>query len=233
MIGTSTIAHATNCDRYFKGYVMDLEPHEIEKVVLQLGGSNINHMKTASKIAAHQYGFKEININCGCPSDKVAGEGCFGAALMLNSQLVCELANSVSDATSKPATIKCRIGVNDEDSYEQLYKFIYEISSKARVQHFIIHARKAILGAKFSPADNRKIPPLKYDYVYRLIHDFPYLLFTINGGIKSYDDIVIHQKNNVYGVMVGRAAVEDPWRWRWVDSKVYGLQDQGMQMLLF
>lgn len=228
MIGISTLAFADNCDRYLKGYLLDLEDHDIDKVVLQLGGSSPEHMSKAAKIAVQQYGFREININCGCPSDKVAEEGCFGAALMLNPNLVCDLVQSVTHETSKPATIKCRIGVNDEDSYDKLHKFIDLISTKSQVNHFIIHARKAILGAKFSPEDNRKIPPLKYDFVYRLVQDFPNINFSINGGVLTYDDIDIHIKNNVHGVMVGRAVVDNPWRWRFVSSKVYGTTDIGL-----
>ena len=228
MIGASTLAFADNCDRYLKGYLLNLEEHDAEKVILQLGGSSPKDMGKAAKIAVQQYGFKEININCGCPSDKVADEGCFGAALMLNPNLVCDLVQSVTHETSMPATIKCRIGVNDNDSYEELYKFVELISTKSHVNHFVIHARKAILGAKFSPDDNRKIPPLKYDFVYRLVQDFSNIKFSINGGVLTYEDIDVHLKNNVYGVMVGRAVVDNPWRWRFVGSKIYDAVDPGL-----
>ena len=160
-------------------------------VVLQLGGSDVRQMYTASKIAT-QYGYSEINLNVGCPSEKVAGKGCFGAALMLDPQLVSDLCQSISEASGQAATVKCRIGVNDIDSFEYLQRFIDYVHRKASVQHFIIHARKAILDRNFSPDDNRKIPPLKYDYVYQLVQVFPQLNFTINGGILNYDDIRNH-----------------------------------------
>lgn len=160
-------------------------------VVLQLGGSDVSQMHTASKIAK-RYGYSEINLNVGCPSEKVAGKGCFGAALMLDPPLVSDLCQSISEVTGQPTTVKCRIGVNDQDSYESLRQFIDIVHSKARVEHFIVHARKAILDKNFSPDDNRKIPPLKYDYVYQLVKDFPQLDFTINGGILTYEDIQKH-----------------------------------------
>ena len=160
-------------------------------VVLQLGGSDVHQMYSASKIAT-QYGYSEINLNVGCPSEKVAGKGCFGAALMLDPQLVSDLCRSISEATGQPATVKCRIGVNDNDSYQYLSDFIDFVQNKAGVEHFIIHARKAILDKNFSPDDNRKIPPLKYDYVYQLVREFPELNFTINGGILNFEDIQTH-----------------------------------------
>lgn len=179
-----------------------------EPLVLQLGGSDPGQMKKASEIAA-MWGYNDININCGCPSEKVADAGCFGAALMLNPALVAELACAVGEATGRPATIKCRIGVNDRDSYEELHGFVAHVSVAAKVQHFVIHARKAILGAKFSPDDNRKIPPLKYDVVYRLVKDFPHLQFTLNGGINTLQECrqVMKEQPALAGVMVGRAIV--------------------------
>lgn len=160
-------------------------------VVLQLGGSDVKQMAIASKIAV-QYGYQEINLNVGCPSEKVAGKGCFGAALMLEPQLVADLCLSISESSGQATTVKCRIGVNDIDSYEHLRHFIQHVHTKAQVEHFIVHARKAILDKNFSPDDNRKIPPLKYDFVYQLVKDFPNLKFTINGGITTYDEIASH-----------------------------------------
>lgn len=189
-------------------------------VVLQLGGSDPSQMAQAAKIAV-DYGYKEINLNVGCPSDKVAGKGCFGAALMRDPSLVATLCQSISTSTGVPTTVKCRIGVNDNDSYEELHNFIHTINSKAQVTHFIVHARKAILNANFSPDDNRKIPPLNYDFVYKLLQDFPQVQFTINGGVNTIEDAQLHLAAGVGGVMVGRAVVNTPFHWRSVDSELY------------
>ena len=137
---------------------------------MQLGGSDVGLMREAARLAV-KYGYRHININCGCPSPKVAGAGNFGASLMRESALVRELSHAVSEVTGEPTTVKCRIGVDDEDNYEFISAFIEKVSgsssssastSPSEVNHFIVHARKALLGGKFSPADNRKIPPLKY-----------------------------------------------------------------------
>ena len=197
-----------------------------EPVVLQLGGSDVGQMREAARIA-HRYGYREVNINCGCPSEKVADAGCFGAALMLTPDVVSALACAVGDAIGRPATIKCRIGVNDADSYEGLHAFVRTVSEGGGVGHFIVHARKAVLGAKFSPDDNRKIPPLRYDYVYRLAQDFPHLQFTLNGGVNTLDDCqqVLTQQPLLAGVMVGRACVNSVFHWANVDSVLYGEPD--------
>jgi tRNA-dihydrouridine synthase A len=125
--------------------------------------------------------------------------------------------------------VKCRIGVNDQDSYQELTRFIDTVSSKGDVNHFIVHARKAILDANFSPDDNRKIPPLKYDYVYDLVRDFPNLQFTINGGVGNLNETKSQLSRGVHGVMVGRQAVNHPFHWRHVDSQIYEQVDPGEQ----
>lgn len=191
-----------------------------DPLVLQLGGADPTHMRDAAKIA-HSVGYKEININVGCPSEKVAGAGCFGASLMLRPLLVADLAYQVSVSTNRPTTIKCRIGVDDYDSYELLKNFISIVSEKGYVRHFIIHARKALLGAKFSPHDNRTIPPLKYDVVYQLVKDFPHLDFTINGGITTIEDAMHQLDKGCKGVMIGRSAINTPWYWRNIDTHIY------------
>ena len=124
-------------------------------------------------------GYKEININCGCPSPKVAGSGCFGASLMFSPSVVREMVLRMSEHCNK-VTVKCRIGVDAHDSYQELVDFIQTLSEGTAATHFIIHARKAIL--KMSPDKNRKIPPLNYEVVYQLVRDFPHLDFTLNGG---------------------------------------------------
>lgn len=223
MVTTNALVRNTHDTRRFLGWDYNVE----EPLVLQLGGSDREQMKIASKIADSE-GYKQININCGCPSDKVAGAGCFGASLMLKPDLVAELSLAVGEATNRPATIKCRIGVDNNDSYEQLVNFIRTVSEIGKVTHFIIHARKALLGGNFSPADNRKIPPLKYDYVYNLVKDFPHLHFSINGGINTIEEIKQHLDKGVVGVMVGRAVINTPYYWRHIDSQLYHLNDQNL-----
>jgi len=169
------------------------------------------------------YGYDAINLNCGCPSAKVAGSGCFGAALMRDPALVASLCQSMADTMgpTTPITVKCRIGVDDDDSYEQLHGFIHTVAYKSPVQHFIIHARKAILSG-ISPEANRRIPPLRYDYVYRLIKDFPDLKFTLNGGVLSYEEIEEHLGQGAHGVMIGRAIIARPYYWADVDRRIFG-----------
>jgi tRNA-dihydrouridine synthase A len=199
-----------------------------DPVVLQLGGSDPVQMKEAAKIA-HDYGYKEINLNIGCPSEKVSGAGCFGAVLYHTPDLVSELAQAVGEATGKAATIKCRIGTDGHESYEELCNFIRTVSEKGRVTHFIVHARIAILGKKFTPKDNRSIPPLKYDVVFNLLRDFPHLNFSMNGGVQSLEQVteLLTQHPTLHGVMVGRAVVNNPYAWSAVDSTLYKTVDPG------
>jgi tRNA-dihydrouridine synthase A len=201
-----------------------------EPLVLQLGGADPELMKRAVGIAT-QYGYKQFNINCGCPSDKVSGSGCFGAALMLQPELVGRLANAVFETSGSFATIKCRIGVNDVESYESLASFVETVHKLAGVQHFVIHARKAVLNKNFSPHDNRSIPPLKYGFVYDLVRDFPHISFSLNGGVKTYEDVLSHLKHGVVGVMVGRGAVEDPFYWSKIDQQIYNKESVETGML--
>ena len=225
MVCATTLIHGEP-ERHLKGYLEHVPEKERYKTVLQLGGACPDNMGQAAKIAS-SYGYSEININSGCPSDKVAGSGSFGATLMYKPLLVAQLAQSISQYTGRPATVKCRIGVDDQDSYEQLAEYIHIVHTYGGVEHFIVHARKAVLNANFSPADNRKIPPLKYDFVYRLVRDFPSLRFTLNGGVDTYEAINEHFANGAHGVMVGRSAVGAPFQWSAVDSKVYGVPDPG------
>lgn len=186
-------------------------PHEQHPVVLQLGGSIPEELEAAARIAA-EYGYTEVNLNCGCPSPKVAGKGCFGAALMRSPDVVAEATKRMAAVLprSTPVTVKCRIGVDSDDSYESLYGFVDTVHREGGVNHFIIHARKAILGG-LSPAQNRSIPPLKYDYVHRLLRDFPLVTFTINGGFKTLSAVQEQLDMGVHGVMVGRAVMDKPW----------------------
>lgn len=188
-------------------------------LVLQLGGSDPYLMGEAAKIA-YSYGYREFNINCGCPSAKVES-GSFGASLMANPSTVADIVNNIADKCGIIPTIKCRIGIDDKDSYEDLHSFVDHVSTYGQVKHFIVHARKAILNMNLTPEQNRKIPPLKYHYVYQLTRDFPVLSFTLNGGIEDMSQACDHLRLGVHGVMVGRGVIHHPYRWRHVDEILY------------
>lgn len=179
-------------------------------VVLQLGGSDVNELAMAAQLVK-DYGYTEINLNCGCPSQKVAGKGCFGAALMKTPLLVAQAVNKMKQQSGLPITVKCRIGVDDYDSWHHLEQFVKIVHEKGPVDHFIIHARKALL-AGLSPAQNRSIPPLRYDVVYKLVKQFPHIRFSINGGIHTVDQVMDMLQKGLYGVMVGRAIRDQPWK---------------------
>lgn len=222
MITANAIVHNPQPAKFLQANFLHEEP-----LVLQLGGAEPDAMRRAARIA-REFGYKEVNINSGCPSSSVAEAGAFGAALMRKPWLVAELASAVQSEMGTPATVKCRIGVDDRDSYENLHSFISTVSTQGAVRHFIVHARKAILGMKLSPTKNRSIPPLKYDFVHRLVKDFPHLVFSINGGINSLDEAEMHIRDHgVHGVMVGRAVSGNPFAWGAVDSRLYGAADPG------
>lgn len=216
MLAAETIVYQKgNLDR-FLAFGPDQHP-----IVLQVGGNNLDNLAKAIELA-NPYGYDEINFNCGCPSPKVAGHGCFGVRLMLDPKFVAEAMSVIAAKTDAPVSVKCRIGVDDHDSYNELCDFIYKVSSQSPTKHFIIHSRKALLNG-ISPADNRKIPPLKYEYYYALLRDFPDLRFTINGGIEGVDEVNAALKEGAHGVMVGRAAYHNPWHTLGhVDTAVYG-----------
>ena len=192
---------------------------EEHPVGVQLGGSNINDLVECSK-KCEQYGYDEINLNVGCPSDRVQ-KGKFGACLMLEPKLVAECLLNMRNVVDIPVTIKCRLGVDNHESYEFLHNFV-SIVSQSGVTTFIIHARNGILKG-LSPRQNRNIPPLKYDYVYKLKKDFPDLEIVINGGIKNLDQSETHLKS-VDGVMIGRAVYENPFMLKDVDSKFFNTE---------
>ncbi|XP_052170151.1 uncharacterized protein LOC127786656 isoform X2 [Diospyros lotus] len=216
MLAAETIVYQKgNLDR-FLAYTPEQHP-----IVLQIGGSNLENLAKATELA-NAYGYDEINFNCGCPSPKVAGHGCFGVRLMLDPKFVAEAMSVIAANSDVPVSVKCRIGVDDHDSYNELCDFIYKVSSQSPTRHFIIHSRKALLNG-ISPADNRRIPPLKYEYYYALLRDFPDLRFTINGGINGVDEVNAAQREGAHGVMVGRAAYNTPWYiLGHVDTAVYG-----------
>ena len=192
---------------------------EEHPVAIQLGGSDVNDLVESAKIA-EDYGYDEINLNVGCPSDRVQ-KGRFGACLMLEPDHVAECLNAMQSNVMVPVTIKCRLGVDHHEEYEFLHNFVNIVQS-AGINHFIIHARNGILKG-LSPRQNRHIPPLKYDYVYKLKGDFPNLNITINGGIKTIKECKNHLKF-VDGIMIGRAAYENPFMIRDIDTEIYGVE---------
>jgi tRNA-dihydrouridine synthase A len=187
-------------------------------LVLQLGGSDVTAMVECAKIA-EQHGYDEVNINVGCPSDRVQN-GRFGACLMAEPSLVAECVNEMQAATNIPVTVKSRIGIDDLDSYEFLHTFIEQVA-KAGCQHFIIHARKAWLSG-LSPKQNRDIPPLDYSRVYQIKKDFPTSEISINGGIKTLMETNEHLQH-VEGVMIGREIYNSPYMLAEADQQVYGV----------
>jgi tRNA-dihydrouridine synthase A len=190
-------------------------------VVLQLGGSDPAHLAACAKVG-ERFGYDEINLNCGCPSDRVQ-EGKFGACLMAEPDLVARCIAAMKDAVDLPVTVKSRIGIDDKDSYEELAAFVGKVS-EAGCRTFIIHARKAWLQG-LSPKENREKPPLRYDVVRRLKADFPRLAFELNGGILNLDQAEAHLKE-FDGVMLGRAAYENPFLLSQVDRRFHGSAEE-------
>jgi tRNA-dihydrouridine synthase A len=186
-------------------------------VALQLGGSDPRELAESARIG-EQYGYDEINLNCGCPSDRVQS-GRFGACLMAEPALVARCVEAMRGAVSVPVTVKCRIGIDDRDSYEELHDFVRHLRD-AGTQVLVVHARKAILQG-LSPKENRDIPPLVYPVVYRLKGDFPQLPIVINGGICTLAQCHEHLAQ-VEGVMLGRTAYHEPWLLSAVDRELYG-----------
>jgi len=185
-------------------------------LALQIGGSSPALLAEAAK-TGEDFGYDEINLNLGCPSKKVE-KNKFGACLMKEPNLVADCLNKMQSVCKLPITIKTRIGYDDVEDYENLYKFI-EILKKTGIKTFIIHARKAILG-KFTPKQNLNIPPLKYDVVYRLKKDFPKEEIIINGGITSTEQIKEHLKI-VDGVMMGRSIYHSPYLLADIEREIF------------
>ena len=199
-----------------KNRLLDFNAGE-NPLTLQLGGSDPKEMAKCALIA-QEWGYDEVNINVGCPSDRVLS-GSFGACLMKEPDLVASCVESMIDKCDIPVTVKSRIGIDDMESYDQLTDFITRIHNKG-CQHFIIHARKAWLQG-LSPKENRTIPPLNYPWVYQLKRDFPQLIVTINGGIESCDEVKGHL-DQVDGVMLGRSVYHNPFLLRDIEASIFG-----------
>ena len=185
-------------------------------LALQLGGNQPEEL-TKATILGEQWGYDEINLNVGCPSDRVQS-GHFGACLMLQPELVRDCIASMQSAVNVPVTVKCRIGIDKEESYDFLRNFVAIVATSG-CNTFIIHARNAWLQG-LSPKENRTIPPLRYDFVYRLKKEFPQLEIIINGGIKTYEDIEKHLQY-VDGVMLGREAYHNPYILSEIDQRYF------------
>ena len=189
-------------------------------VALQLGGSDPEALASSARLGAAA-GFDEINLNCGCPSDRVT-EGRFGACLMAEPELVAECVAAMGAAVRIPVTVKTRIGIDDLDSYEHLTRFVATVAA-AGCRTFVIHARKAWLQG-LSPKENREVPPLRYEVAAAVKRDFPTLEVVLNGGITTLDQ-ARDQLATFDGVMVGREAYGNPWLLARADSLVFGDAD--------
>lgn len=210
MITTGAILHG-DADGHLK---FNQEEHP---VAIQLGGSNPQELAECAKIC-EDYGYDEINLNVGCPSDRVQN-GRFGACLMAEPELVADCMAAMAQQVDIPVTVKSRIGIDDLDSYEHLHKFIDTIQQTG-VETFIIHARKAWLSG-LSPKQNREIPPLKYDVAYQVKKDFPHLEIILNGGVTDLGQAEQHMKH-LDGVMIGREAYHNPYHLIEADKRFYG-----------
>ena len=199
MITTGALLHG-NVERHL---AFSAEEHP---VAAQLGGSEPEDLAKCARLV-EQYGYDEVNLNIGCPSERVQ-RGAFGACLMAEPELVADCVRAMKETVKVPVTVKHRIGLNAMDDFSFVEKFVQTIS-EAGCRTFIVHARNAVLKG-LSPKENREVPPLKYDYVYRLKQDFPSLEIVINGGIASSLSIEKHLLH-VDGAMLGRAAYHDPW----------------------
>src|SRR5580698_5938225 len=186
-------------------------------VALQLGGSEPRALAACARIGA-ELGFDEINLNAGCPSDRVQ-DGRFGACLMAEPQLVGDSVAAMKAAVRVPVTVKCRIGIDDQDPEPALENFAQAVV-RGGTDALIVHARKAWLNG-LSPKENREVPPLDYERVYRLKHAHPELTIVLNGGVGSVEDTLTHLQH-VDGVMMGRSAYQEPWRLLAVDPLVFG-----------
>ncbi|NJN24127.1 MAG: tRNA dihydrouridine(20/20a) synthase DusA [Acaryochloridaceae cyanobacterium RL_2_7] len=196
-------------------HLLDYSPAE-HPIALQVGGDDPEELALCARVA-EDWGYDEINLNVGCPSSRVQS-GNFGACLMAQPETVARCIESMRQATSIPVTVKHRIGIDDLDSYEDMARFVSVVSG-AGCERFVVHARKAWLKG-LSPKENRDVPPLRYEDVYRLKQDFPHLLIEINGGFLTHDQI-LPQLKQVDGVMIGRAAYDNPYLFAIADQQYY------------
>ena len=196
---------------------------EEHPVALQLGGSDPADLAHSARLG-QQWGYQEINLNCGCPSERVQ-RGAFGACLMSEPKLVADCVKAMVDVVDVPVTVKHRIGIDKIESYEFVRDFVGTVS-EAGCQVFIVHARNAWLQG-LSPKENREIPPLRYELVHQLKKEFPHLTIAINGGFTTNTQ-VLEQLDVLDGVMLGREAYHNPWLLASWDAELYGAQPQAL-----
>ncbi|MEZ9998019.1 tRNA dihydrouridine(20/20a) synthase DusA [Vibrio lentus] len=211
MVTTGAILHG-------KGDFLEYNEQE-HPLALQLGGSNPVDLAACAKLAGER-GYDEVNLNVGCPSDRVQN-GRFGACLMAEPELVADCVSAMKEVTDIPITVKTRIGIDDQDSYEFLTKFVSTVSEKGGCEQFTIHARKAWLSG-LSPKENREIPSLDYDRAYQIKKDFSDLVIAVNGGITTLEQTKEHLQH-LDGVMIGREAYHSPFILAEVDQQIFGL----------
>ncbi|MBY7733156.1 tRNA dihydrouridine(20/20a) synthase DusA [Vibrio splendidus] len=211
MVTTGAILHG-------KGDFLEYNEQE-HPLALQLGGSNPVDLAACAKLAGER-GYDEVNLNVGCPSDRVQN-GRFGACLMAEPELVADCVSAMKEVTDIPITVKTRIGIDDQDSYEFLTKFVSTVSEKGGCEQFTIHARKAWLSG-LSPKENREIPPLDYDRAYQIKKNFSDLVIAVNGGITTLEQTKEHLQH-LDGVMIGREAYHSPFILAEVDQQIFGL----------
>src|SRR5438552_5479061 len=195
---------------------LDFDPAE-HPLALQLGGSDPAVLAHGAKLG-ERWGYDEINLNCGCPSERVQ-KGSYGACLMAEPALVAECVAAMRDAVSVPVTVKHRIGLDHDDDYALVRDFVGTVAASG-CDVFIVHARNAVLKG-LSPKENREVPPLRHDVVHRLKRDFPALTIVGNGGIGDWDAIE-QELDHVDGVMLGRVAYHDPWLLAQADARIFG-----------
>ncbi|NJK40995.1 MAG: tRNA dihydrouridine(20/20a) synthase DusA [Acaryochloridaceae cyanobacterium SU_2_1] len=212
MVTSAAILHGD------RSHLLDFSPIE-KPLVLQVGGDQPADLAVCARIA-EDWGYDEINLNVGCPSNRVQA-GHFGACLMAQPERVADCVAAMRAVTPLPVTVKHRIGIDECDRYEDMAHFVQTVAA-AGCQHFTVHARKAWLQG-LSPQENRNIPPLRYEEVHRLKREFPQLWIEINGGITRLDQIS-HQLQAVDGVMIGRAAYDQPYLFAQIDQLFYGEQ---------
>lgn len=210
MVTTAAILHGD------RDHLLGFSPEE-KPLALQIGGDRPQDLARCAQIA-EEMGYDEVNLNVGCPSDRVQ-TGNFGACLMAQPELVAEGVAAMKAATRLPVTVKHRIGIDDHDRYEDMVQFVATVA-QAGCQHFTVHARKAWLQG-LSPKENRTVPPLRYDDVYRLKQEFPHLWIEVNGGITTLEQVAQHL-TAVDAVMIGRAAYDHPYLFATVDRDIYG-----------
>lgn len=213
VVGTTITRNSSD----FLHRVLAFDPVE-HPIAVQLGGDDPATIAQAARVCV-DYGYDEINLNIGCPSDRVQ-KGRFGACLMKEPERVAEMVAATRAAVPVPVTVKHRIGVDDLDSYDYMARFVEIVSSEGGASVFAVHARKAWLQG-LSPAQNRSVPPLDYEAVYRLKRDFPHLTIIINGGIESVENSLEHLRH-LDGVMIGRAAYQQPEQFQQADSLIFG-----------